>query len=72
MKKFVALALAGLVMLSVVWFFPQTAEARDSAECYRNYRTCRSEAFDMDASWTKVAVVLTICDIALGRCILLA
>ena len=72
MKKFVALALAGLVMLSVVWFFPQAAEARDSADCYRNYGTCRNSAFGMDVGWVRMTLVLTVCDIGLGRCLLLA
>ena len=42
MKKAVALALAGLVLFSVVCFLPRAADARDSAECYRNHSTCRS------------------------------
>jgi hypothetical protein len=72
MKKVVALALAGLVIVSVVCFFPQAAEARDSAGCYRNYGTCRSNAFGLDVGWVRMALLLTVCDVGLGRCLLLA
>jgi len=72
MKKAVALALAGLVVFSAVWFFPRAAEARDSAECYRNYGTCRNNAFGMDVGWVRMTLLLTVCDVGLGRCLLLA
>ncbi len=72
MKKVVALALAGLVVVSVVFFFPQAAEARDAGGCYRNYSTCRSNAFGLDTGWVRTALLLTVCDLGLGRCLLLA
>lgn len=72
MKKAVALALAGLVMFSVVCLFPRAAEARDSAVCYRNYGTCRAGAFGMDVGWVRTTLLLTVCDLGLGRCLLLA
>lgn len=72
MKKVVALALAGLVMLSVVCFYPRPAEARDTAVCFSNYNTCRNNAFSMDVSWVRMTLVLTVCDFGLGRCLLLA
>jgi hypothetical protein len=72
MKKPFALALAGLVALSMFFFYPGAVEARDTAICFGNYNTCRSNAFAMDASWVKVTLVLTVCDLGLGRCLLLA
>ncbi len=72
MKKFVALALAGMIMLSVVFFFPRAAEARDSAACYGNYGTCRNNAFGLDVGWVRMTLLLTVCDLGLGRCLLLA
>lgn len=72
MKRSVALALAGLVVLSAFFLYPRAVEARDTAVCFGNYNTCRSNAFAMDASWVKVTLVLTVCDLGLGRCLLLA
>ena len=70
MKKILLLALAGLVLLSSVFFFPVAVSAHDVSECYRDHQVCRERAFNLDAPWTKVALVLTVCDIALGKCIL--
>ncbi len=72
MKRFVALALAGLFVVAAVTLIPMTATARDVSECYRNHEACRALALDMNASWLKVALVLTVCDLALGKCILAA
>ncbi len=72
MKKAVALALAGLVMFSVVCFFPGLAEARDSGQCYRNHSVCRANAFNLNMGWFRTSLYLTVCDVGLGRCLLLA
>lgn len=70
MKKLLLLALAGLVLLSSAIVFPLAVSAHDVNECYRDHQTCRERALNMDAPWTKVALTLTVCDIALGKCIL--
>jgi hypothetical protein len=70
MKKVFLLALAGLILFSSVLFFPLAVSAHDVNECYRDNEVCRERALDMDAHWIKVALVLTVCDIALGKCIL--
>ena len=70
MKRAAILALAGLILVSAVLYFPMTAAAHDVAECFSNHVTCRELAFNMNASWVKVALALTLCDIALGKCIL--
>jgi hypothetical protein len=72
MKRIVAIALVGLVLFSVVCFFPRAADARDSAECYRNHSTCRAGAFGMDVGWIRTTLLLTVCDVGLGRCLLTA
>jgi hypothetical protein len=72
MKKMVSLALAGIVFASSVLLFPVAADARDVNECYNNHEACRERAFNMNASWAKIALALTVCDIALGKCILMA
>ncbi|MGZ7065293.1 MAG: hypothetical protein ACXVI6_02945 [Candidatus Aminicenantales bacterium] len=70
MKKVFLLALAGLVLLSSALVFPLALSAHDVNECYRDHQACRERALNLDAPWTKVALVLTVCDIALGKCIL--
>ena len=72
MKKIVALALTGLIVLSVFCFFPRAAEGRDVAGCYRNHTDCRSGAFEAGFGWVRTTLLLTVCDVALGRCLLLA
>jgi hypothetical protein len=70
MKKTLSLVLAGAILLSSILFLPRAVNARDVNECYTNHQVCRERAFDMNASWFKVALTLTVCDIALGKCIL--
>ena len=70
MKKLTALALAGLVLVSAALFFPASLAARDMNECYRDNQDCRVNALNLDAPWYKVMLILTVCDIALGKCAL--
>ena len=72
MKKMIPLALVGLMLLSAPLLVPTAASARDVNECYNNHQACRERALNMDAPWTKVALLLTVCDVALGKCILFA
>lgn len=70
MKKLAALTLAGLVLASAVLFFPATAAAIAADYCHNDYIECRENAFSLDAPWYKMAIILTVCDIALGKCLL--
>lgn len=70
MKRAVTLALAVLVAASAALYFPVAAAAHDVTECYRDHEACREHALNMEASWFRIALVLTVCDIALGKCIL--
>lgn len=70
MKKLAVLALAGLVLVSAALFFPTSLAAHDVNECFGNHQDCRENAFNLDASWFKVMLILTVCDIALGKCAL--
>ena len=70
MKKVLLLAMAGLILVSAALFFPVTLRAHDVTECYRDHTACREHAMNMEAPWVKVALALTFCDIALGKCIL--
>jgi hypothetical protein len=70
MKRAIALALAGLCLLSSFLFFPQAAQGRLPDECYGNWNRCRVNAFNMDVSWFRMALALTVCDVGLGKCII--
>jgi hypothetical protein len=70
MKRAVALALVGLCLLSSFLFFPQAAQGRIVDECFSNWNRCRVNAFNMDVSWVRMTLVMTVCDIGFGRCIL--
>ena len=70
MKRAVALALVGLCLLSSFLFFPQAAQGRIMDGCFGNWNRCRVNAFNMDVSWVRMTLVMTVCDIGLGRCIL--
>jgi hypothetical protein len=70
MKKLAVLALAGLVLVSVALFFPTSLAGHDVNECFQNHQDCRENALAMDAPWFKVMLILTVCDIALGKCAL--
>lgn len=70
MKKLTAFALAGLVIISAALYFPMAAAAHDVDHCDKDHLVCRENALNMDAPWYKVMLVLTVCDIALGKCIL--
>ena len=70
MKKLAVLALAGLVLVSAALFFPTAVAAHDVDDCYKDHQDCRENALNLDAPWWKVMVILTVCDIALGKCAL--
>jgi hypothetical protein len=70
MKRAVALALVGLCLLSSFLFFPQAAQGRIVDECFSSWNRCRVNAFNMDVSWVRMTLVMTVCDIGFGRCIL--
>ena len=72
MKKLAVLALAGLVLVSAAFVFPASLAARNVNinECFTNHQDCREHALNMDAPWFKVMLILTVCDIALGKCAL--
>ncbi len=70
MKKTCLWALVGLILFSSVLLFPLSVRAHDVNECYRDHQACRERALAMDGAWTKIAIYLTVCDVALGKCIL--
>jgi len=70
MKRAIALMLAGACLLSCFLLLAPAVQARDVRECYWNHTTCRRGAFLRDVGWVRTTILLTTCDISLGRCIL--
>jgi hypothetical protein len=71
MKKAIAFVLAVFFLLSAAVYFAPIAGAQTRADaCYNNWGSCRQRALDLDVAWWKVAVLLTLCDLSLGKCIM--
>ena len=70
MKKLAVFTLAVLVLVSAALFFPTSLAAHDINECFENHQECRENALNLDAPWYKVMFILTVCDLALGKCAL--
>jgi hypothetical protein len=71
MKQAIALTLASVILLSAILFFPAAAAAATRADaCYDEWGSCRSRAFQADEGVIRTTVMLTVCDFALGTCLL--
>ncbi len=71
MKKLAILALTGLVLASAaVSFAAVLPPLNNQTDCNTNHQKCREYTLGMDAPWWKVAVILTACDVAFGKCML--
>ena len=71
MKKAIALTLAVAFFLSAFLFFPSSSAAKTPADdCYDSWEACRTRALESDQGWIRTALMLTACDLALGKCIL--
>ncbi|MBP1661244.1 MAG: hypothetical protein H6P95_2436 [Candidatus Aminicenantes bacterium] len=65
MRKLAILALAGLVLATAA-----APAVNNQTDCNTNHMKCREYTFNLDEPWYKVAVMLTACDIAFGKCML--
>ena len=70
MRKLAILALAGLVLLTAAASFAAAPALNNQTDCNTNHMKCREYTFNLDEPWYKVAVMLTACDIAFGKCML--
>ena len=68
MNKGISLVLVSLLLFSTFLFFPQKANA-DTQSCYNENGTCRDRALNSNQGWVKVTLMLTWCDIVLGKCL---
>jgi len=70
MRKLAILALAGLILVTAGATFADARELNDQTDCNTNHMKCREYTLNLDAPWYKVAVLLTACDLAFGKCML--
>jgi len=70
MRKLAILALAGLILVTAGATFADARDLNDQTDCNTNHMKCREYTLNLDAPWYKVAVLLTACDLAFGKCML--
>jgi hypothetical protein len=70
MRKAIAVTLAVAFFLSALLSLPQSSWATKADVCYDDWESCRSRAFESDEGIVKTALWLTVCDVALGKCLL--
>jgi hypothetical protein len=71
MKKAIVLTLAAVFFLSAFLPLPGAAPDDTAADkCHDSWEACRDRSLNSDDGWFRVAVMLTVCDLALGKCLL--
>jgi len=71
MKKAIAGTLAVMIFLSLFLWFPQSSSALSRADiCFDDWESCRTRALESDEGFIKTTLWLTVCDVALGKCVL--
>jgi hypothetical protein len=70
MKKLTIFALAGLIIVTTALPFAMARELNNQTDCNTNHMKCREYTLNLDAPWYKVALLLTACDIAFGKCMM--
>jgi hypothetical protein len=70
MRKLAILVLAGLVLVTAAVSFAAAPALNNQTDCNINHMKCREYTLNVDEPWYKVMVLLTVCDIAFGKCAL--
>jgi hypothetical protein len=71
MKKAIALTLATVFFLSAFLLLAEVSFASTATDaCYNNWEACRRRAFESDEGVIRTTLMLTVCDVGLGKCIL--
>jgi hypothetical protein len=71
MKRAIAGTLAVMFFLSVFLWFPQSSAALERADiCTDDWEACRTRALESDEGFLRTTLWLTVCDLALGKCLL--
>ena len=71
MKRAIALTLAVVFFLGALLWFPGASNAH-AGHCFGDWDVCRQRAFASDEGVVRTTILLTVCDIALGKCLLLS
>jgi hypothetical protein len=70
MKKLAILTLAGMILFTAGMPFALASDVNNQSVCNSNHVKCREYVFTIDGPWYKMALMLTACDIAFGKCML--
>ncbi|HEK85976.1 MAG: hypothetical protein ACPLZD_05305 [Candidatus Saccharicenans sp.] len=73
MKRAIALTLLTLIILSSFLLIPAASQSTNPADsCWNNWERCKARALASDMGVIKTTLALTLCDIALGNCLMKA
>lgn len=73
MKKAVAITLSTIFILSTLALIPLASQELNPADsCWNNWERCKARALASDYGPVRMTLALTLCDIALGNCLLKA
>ncbi|MBC7365181.1 MAG: hypothetical protein JHC32_07790 [Candidatus Aminicenantes bacterium] len=71
MKKALALTLSVLFILSIFLLIPTSSKAATKADiCWDDWERCRTRALESDLGVVRTTLALTVCDVALARCLM--
>jgi len=70
MKKAIALALAAALMFAAVILIPRSLFAGGGSDCERERQSCREDVLGNDEGWLRTMLMLSVCDIGWGKCVL--
>ncbi len=71
MKRAIAGTLAVMFFLSAFLWVPPSSSARERADiCFDDWEACRTRALESEEGIIKTTLWLTVCDVALGKCLL--
>lgn len=70
MRRKVGLALLTLMVVGYLFLPVLLASEFHADYCYDEWERCRERAFESDAGWFKTTLMLTVCDVALAKCLL--
>lgn len=71
MKRAIALTLAVMFFLSAFIWIPKSSSAVTPADrCYDDWEACRTRALESNEGIIRTILWLTVCDVALGKCLL--
>lgn len=71
MKKALAVTMTTIILFSTLSLIPLASQSVNPADsCWDNWERCRARALQSDFGTIRTTLALTLCDIALGKCLL--